>query len=75
MVPSPWQSGGPITLASDTDPSSQGHILRTVIEYVRSGRVRPIVTTTLNGLTADTMKTAHTLLESHRTTGKIVIEI
>lgn len=61
--------------SSGADPSSQGHILETVVEYVRSGQVRPIVTTTLTGLTADNMKAAHTLLESHRTIGKIVIEV
>jgi NADPH2:quinone reductase len=62
-------------VASGADPSSQGHILGTVVEYVRNGQIRPIVTTTLSGLSADTMKNAHTLLESHRTIGKIVIEI
>lgn len=61
-------------VSGGADPSSQGEILRTVCEYVRSGQVRPIVTTPLTGLTADNMKTAHTLLESHRTIGKIVIE-
>lgn len=62
-------------LASGADPTSQGNVLRTVSGYVASGRVRPIVTTLLAGLTAGTMKTAHTLLESRRTVGKIVIEV
>ncbi|CAN3129343.1 zinc-binding dehydrogenase [Mycobacterium sp. smrl_JER01] len=57
-----------------TDPSSQGEILRTVADYVLSGQVRPIVTTQLDGLTVHNMKIAHTLLESHSTIGKIVIE-
>lgn len=61
-------------VASGADPSSQGHILTAVADYVRTGQVRPIVTTSLTGLTADNMKTAHTLLESHRSIGKIVIE-
>jgi NADPH:quinone reductase-like Zn-dependent oxidoreductase len=62
-------------LASGADPTSQGQILKTVSDYAGSGQVRPIVTTLLDGLTADNMKTAHTMLESHRTIGKIVIEI
>lgn len=61
-------------LSGGGDPSSQGRILEAVCEYVLSGQVRPIVTTQLTGLTAHNMKTAHTLLESHRTIGKIVIE-
>jgi len=62
-------------LVNGADPTSQGDILETVSDYAGSGRVRPIVTTLLPGLTADSMKTAHTLLESHRTVGKIVIDV
>ncbi|MCV7419981.1 zinc-binding alcohol dehydrogenase family protein [Mycobacterium yunnanensis] len=62
-------------LVNGADPTSQGDILETVSNFAGSGRVRPIVTTLLAGLTADSMKTAHTLLESHRTVGKIVIEV
>jgi zinc-binding alcohol dehydrogenase family protein len=62
-------------VVSGTDPSSQGCILGNVVEHVGSDQLRPIVTTTLTGLTADTMKTAHTMLESRRTIGKIVIEV
>lgn len=62
-------------VASGADPSSQGDILGNVVEYVGSDQLRPIVTTTLTGLTAETMKTAHTMLESRRTIGKIVIEV
>ncbi|MEE6179710.1 zinc-binding dehydrogenase [Mycobacterium sp. 050134] len=61
--------------ASGAAPSSQGDILETVSGYASGGQIRPIVTTLLTGLTADNMKTAHALLESHRTIGKIVIEI
>lgn len=61
-------------ISSGIDPSSQGRILEAVSEYVLDGQVRPIVTTKLAGLTVHNMKTAHTLLESHRTIGKIVIE-
>lgn len=61
-------------IGGGADPSSQGRILQAVSEYVRSGHVRPIVTTRFTGLTVENMKTAHTLLESHRAIGKIVIE-
>ncbi|WP_410673711.1 zinc-binding alcohol dehydrogenase family protein [Amycolatopsis sp. cmx-4-68] len=57
------------------DVASQGRILARAAEDVAAGRLRPIVTTTLEGLTAETMKTAHTLAESGRTTGKTVIQI
>jgi NADPH:quinone reductase len=62
-------------IASGADPSNQGRILGSVVDYVLGGQVRPIVTTALTGLTADNMKTAHTMLESRRTIGKIVIEV
>lgn len=55
------------------DLTSQGTILGEITDHVVSGRLRPIVTTRLDGLTVHNMKTAHTLLESRRTIGKIVI--
>lgn len=53
----------------------QGRILETVAALVLDGRVKPITTTRLDGLNAETMKTAHELVESGRTIGKIVIAI
>lgn len=61
-------------IGSGVGPGGQGRILEAIGEHVRSGQMRPIVTTQLMGLTADNLKTAHTMLESHRTIGKIVIE-
>lgn len=61
-------------ISCGTDPSSQGRILQTISEYILNGQVRPIVTTQLAGLTVHNMKIAHTLIESHRSIGKIVIE-
>ena len=61
-------------ISGGTDPSNQGRILQIISEYVLSGQVRPIVTTRLTGLTVHNMKIAHSLLESHHTSGKIVIE-
>lgn len=55
------------------DPGSQGKILAEIADRVASGGLRTIVTKRLDGLTARNMKTAHELLESRRTTGKIVI--
>ncbi|MGW5719167.1 zinc-binding alcohol dehydrogenase family protein [Amycolatopsis sp. NPDC003865] len=57
------------------DVAEQGRILARVADDVTAGRLRPIVTTTLDGLTADTMKTAHALAESGRTIGKTVIQV
>jgi len=57
------------------DLQSQGRILETVAELVVSKQVRSIRTTLLKGLTADTMKAAHELVETRKTVGKIVIAI
>lgn len=62
-------------MSGEGEPSSQGRILGVVGDLVSSGRIRPIVTTTLTGLTVESMKTAHALLESRRTIGKIVIDV
>ncbi|MGW6745531.1 zinc-binding alcohol dehydrogenase family protein [Streptomyces sp. NPDC055025] len=56
-----------------TDPEAQGQILESVAEHITAGRLRPITTRRLDGLTAETMRTAHALVESGRTIGKIVI--
>jgi zinc-binding alcohol dehydrogenase family protein len=52
---------------------TQGQTLERVAELVAAGRLHPIVTRRLDGLTAKTMRTAHELVESGRTIGKIVI--
>jgi ketosteroid isomerase-like protein len=39
------------------------------------GRVRPILTTPLDGLTVESMKLAHERIEKQRTVGKIVITV
>lgn len=57
------------------DVASQSRILAGAADDVAAGRLRPIVTTALDGLTAETMKTAHALAESGRTTGKTVIRV
>lgn len=55
-------------------PERQSNILETVASLVDQGLVVPIATTRLKGLLAETMKTAHELVESRRTIGKVVIE-
>ena len=57
------------------DIASQGRILGELAAGAAAGRVRPIVTTLLEGLTPDTMRKAHELIESGRTIGKIVISV
>jgi len=57
------------------DLASQGHILSQIANFTASGGVRPIVTTRLEGLTAHNMRSAHQMLESRRTIGKIVITL
>ena len=57
------------------DVGSQGRILARAADDVAAGRLRPIVTTTLDGLTVETMRTAHALVESGRTIGKTVIRV
>jgi NADPH:quinone reductase-like Zn-dependent oxidoreductase len=60
-------------IVSGADPSNQARILQSIIGHVVAGRVGPIVTTQLDGLSARSMKTAQKLLETRRTVGKIVI--
>jgi NADPH:quinone reductase-like Zn-dependent oxidoreductase len=55
------------------DVESQGRTLEATAALVAEGRIRPIVTTRLAGLTPETMRAAHDLLESGRTIGKVVI--
>jgi zinc-binding alcohol dehydrogenase family protein len=54
-------------------PDKQGSILEIVAALVAEGRMKPIATTRLDGLSAATMKTAHGLVETRRTIGKVVI--
>jgi NADPH:quinone reductase len=55
------------------DVQSQGRILEEIVALVIDGRVRPIATTRLEGLNAETMRAAHALVEARRTIGKVVI--
>ncbi|ANY05864.1 alcohol dehydrogenase catalytic domain-containing protein [Pseudonocardia sp. HH130630-07] len=57
------------------DAGRQGEILARSAIDAAAGRLRPIVTTTLDGLTVDTMRAAHALVETGRTVGKTVIAV
>jgi len=57
------------------DITGQGGILAELAADVVAGRMRPIATTVLDGLSADTMRAAHELAESRRTIGKTVISL
>ena len=60
-------------LLNDHAPETHGAILDQVAALFVEGRVRPIATKQLDGLTAETMRAAHELVESRRTIGKVVI--
>jgi len=55
------------------DFKSQGSILEDVAALVVAGRVRAIANSRLEGLTGETMRAAHELVETARTIGKVVI--
>lgn len=63
------------TILTGGDAARQSRILARAADDVAAGRLRPIGTTTLRGLTPETMRTAHTLVESRRTVGKTVITL
>jgi zinc-binding alcohol dehydrogenase family protein len=56
-----------------SDLHRQGSILDAVAGLVVKGRMRPIAVTRLAGLTSETMREAHELIETARTIGKVVI--
>ncbi len=60
-------------IMNGSSPEKQGAILEAVASLVGERRLHPIVTTRLEGLSAETMKAAHELLETGRTIGKVVI--
>ena len=58
-----------------SDVQSQGRILEEVAALVVKGKVLPIATKRLSGLTAETMRAAHQLVETRHTIGKVVIAL
>lgn len=55
------------------DGGSQATMLAELASDVTEGRLRPIATTVLEGLTVASMRQAHELVETGRTIGKIVL--
>ena len=60
-------------ILTDRAPEKQGAILAAVAHLIGEARLQPIVTTRLDGLSAETMKTAHEKLETGQMIGKVVI--
>ncbi len=57
------------------DLQGQARILETTAALADAGSLRPIATTQMGGLTAETMRKAHEYVETRRTIGKIVISV
>jgi hypothetical protein len=55
--------------------AAQISALDQVAAFAAKGKIKPIATTQLDGLTPETMKEAHELVETRRTIGKLVIAI
>jgi NADPH2:quinone reductase len=62
-------------MLNDYAPETHGTILDQVAAFAAKGKIKPIATTQLDGLTPETMKKAHELVETRRTIGKLVIAI
>lgn len=56
-------------------PEQQSEILQTAAALIKAGKVKPITSTVLHGLSSETMRKAHTLVEKRQTAGKIVIAV
>lgn len=60
-------------ILTGSHPERQGQFLEKLAACIVEGDVKPIVGKQVNGLTVESIKTAHELLEQQRTVGKIVI--
>ena len=56
------------------DMIEQHHILNTIADLLNEGTIKSTINQTLNGFTVDNLKQAHTILESGKAIGKIVIK-
>ena len=57
------------------DMAEQGRLLTEVGRLVDAGQVRSTMRTRLEGLTAENLMKAHTLVESGAAIGKVVLEV
>jgi zinc-binding alcohol dehydrogenase family protein len=69
-----WELMFTRSLFQTPDMSAQGRLLDVVAAMVDDGRIRTTVTRTLGPISAESVATAHALIESGRTRGKITIE-
>jgi len=53
----------------------QGAVLRELVDYIVAGKIKTPVKKVIRGLTAESIRQAHTLLEQGDTIGKIVIDL
>lgn len=61
-------------LYSTPDLARQGELLAEVAALIDAGHVRSTLTTTLSGINASNLQKAHSLVESGKTIGKVVVE-
>ncbi|CAD7935978.1 unnamed protein product [Amoebophrya sp. A25] len=57
------------------EPEKQGALLREVAQLIDAGKISPVATHTFNGLSANTVREAHTLQETQKCRGKIVVTV
>ncbi len=62
-------------IVTGSQPERQGLFLDKVAAYLAEGLLKTIVTTRIDGLSVESIKTAHGLIEGQRTIGKIVIAV
>ncbi|MFE4829190.1 zinc-binding alcohol dehydrogenase family protein [Streptomyces sp. NPDC056672] len=68
-----WELMFTRTMYRTDDMSEQGKLLETVAGLVDGKRIRTTLTTTVDDFSATGMREAHRLVESGRTTGKVVV--
>jgi NADPH:quinone reductase len=62
----------PVFQTADMD--AQGRLLDDVSRLIDEGKIRTTVTETLSPINAENLKRAHTMIESGKARGKIVLE-
>ncbi|ODN70967.1 zinc-binding alcohol dehydrogenase family protein [Methylobrevis pamukkalensis] len=69
-----WELMFTRSLFATPDIIAQHHLLGAVADLVDAGRIRTTLTEVLGPINAATLKTAHALIETGRTRGKLVLE-
>lgn len=68
-----WELMFTRSLFETPDMIEQKHLLESVADLVDAGRIRTTLTTRIEDFSANGMREAHRLVESGRTTGKVVV--